>query len=320
MAEVRLSAAERMQRLLAILRYAAADADGVPIEAICERFAVGRGQLLKELDTAMMIGADSANFHDMPFEVFVDGDLVHCRLFGLERPLRLTPQEGFALLASAGALAGDDESSPLRRGLLKVAAALGVERAEALAIDVSPLGGPTGQLLAEAAEAGQQVRFDYWSYATDEVGERRVDPWRVFEAGGAWYLIGADHDRGDTRRFRIDRISDPLVLAEPVSTPAPRRLDPSVELPAARTAVLDLPPHARWVAEAYPVTEVAEQADGRLRVTLPVAGRSWLERLVLRLGEDAAVVSLHPDLGDADVAAGAARRILARYRGADRGN
>ena len=52
-------------------------------------------------------------------------------------------------------------------------------------------------------------------------------------------------------------------------------------------------------------------------VTLAVAGRSWLERLVLRIGPEARVVSIDPELGDADVVASAAERVLARYR--DRG-
>jgi hypothetical protein len=43
-------------------------------------------------------------------------------------------------------------------------------------------------------------------------------------------------------------------------------------------------------------------------VTLVVAETAWLERLLLRLGPDAVVVS-----GAADLAATAAARVLARY-------
>jgi proteasome accessory factor C len=74
--------------------------------------------------------------------------------------------------------------------------------------------------------------------------------------------------------------------------------------------VLDLAPPARWIAEQYPNLGVAEQPDGRLRVTLPVSERPWLERLLLRAGPEVTVVA-----GDATVGLAAAARVLARYRG-----
>ena len=48
----------------------------------------------------------------------------------------------------------------------------------------------------------------------------------------------------------------------------------------------------------------------RLRVTMKIAERAWLERLLLRLGPGAAVVE-----GDASLARGAAERVLRRYTG-----
>jgi predicted DNA-binding transcriptional regulator YafY len=54
----------------------------------------------------------------------------------------------------------------------------------------------------------------------------------------------------------------------------------------------------------------AEEPDGRLRVTFTVVGDRWLERVLLRLGPEAEVVS-PGDLRDAG--RDAARRVLARY-------
>jgi proteasome accessory factor C len=83
----------------------------------------------------------------------------------------------------------------------------------------------------------------------------------------------------------------------------PRASDPRV--------VLDLSPDARWVVSQYPVDDATELDDGRVRVTLAISARPWLERLLVRLGPDAEVVEADPSLA----AAGrdAARRILARY-------
>jgi proteasome accessory factor C len=55
---------------------------------------------------------------------------------------------------------------------------------------------------------------------------------------------------------------------------------------------------------------VEELGEGRLRVTMRIAERPWLERLLLRLGRGAAVVE-----GDAGVVREAAAKVLARYSG-----
>jgi predicted DNA-binding transcriptional regulator YafY len=64
------------------------------------------------------------------------------------------------------------------------------------------------------------------------------------------------------------------------------------------------------VAEQYPNEGVEVRADGRLRVTLRVGERAWLERLLLRAGAAATLVE-----GDPTIVADAARRILHNYRG-----
>jgi proteasome accessory factor C len=313
----RLDAAGRIQRLLAILQWAAQAGDrGVTVDELCARFGLAADQLVAELEMASMIGADSIHYDEMPFEAFVDGDRVVVRLFSFARPLRLTPAEGLALVAAADALVDHDDPSdpPLRRALVKLAGLLGIEPGETVDVNLDPEGGDTGRTLARATADRRRVRFRYWTYGRDVVAERTVDPWGVFEADGAWYLIGRDLGVDEERRFRLDRIEGVDVLDER-AVAAPRGLDRSVRVSGdAPVAVLDLPPHARWVAEAHPVLDVVPGSDGRLQVTLAVAGRSWLERLLLRIGPDVRVVALDPELGSVDVVAAAASRVLARYR------
>ncbi|QXC62034.1 WYL domain-containing protein [Aquihabitans sp. G128] len=312
----RVTAGTRIQRLLAILQWAAGQPDGVPITELCDRFGLARPELVKELEMAAMIGADSLHYDEMPFEVIVEDGRVWVRLFSFDRPLRLTPAEGLALVAAADALVADDaaDDSPLWRALSKLAALLGIEPGEAVDVDLDPEGGATGRLLAEAIAAGRQVRFTYWSYGRDVVEDRVVDPWRVFAVQGLWYLAGRAVERDEPRRFRLDRMEAVQQLDEPAK-PAPADLAATVRIPdRLPQIVLDLPADARWVAEAYPVVAVEPSTDGRLVVTLAVAGRSWLERLLLRLGPTAHVVRIDPELGEGDVLADAAARVLARYR------
>jgi hypothetical protein len=63
----------------------------------------------------------------------------------------------------------------------------------------------------------------------------------------------------------------------------------------------------------YPVEAVETRADGRLRVTLAISARPWLERLLLRLGHRARVVEVMGDKDLAKCASEAAQRVLARY-------
>jgi hypothetical protein len=61
------------------------------------------------------------------------------------------------------------------------------------------------------------------------------------------------------------------------------------------------------------VDDVSTTEEGRLRVTLPVSGRSWLERLLLQLGPRARLVEVWGDVALAACGPEAARRVLSRY-------
>ena len=305
----------RIHRLLAMLRHAAGCADGVTVAELAARFGVDEATVGADLAMAQMIGGDSPNYDDMPFDVFVDGDRVHATLFSFQHALRFSVDEGLALLASADALlaGSDDPSEPLARALRKVGSALGLEDGEAIDVAVDPDGGEAGRLLQGAIEGRRRVRFTYWSYARDVVSPRRVEPWRVGVDGGAWYLVGLDVDKAVERRFRLDRM-DALTVIDEVAAPPPKGVSADVEIPeAGPQAVLDLPAEAAWVLEAYPVVSSQPRPDGRIEVTLAVAGASWLERLLLRVGPAARLVRIDPEIGDLDLLAGVARRILSRY-------
>jgi proteasome accessory factor C len=311
----RINASARVQRLLAMLQWAAARPEGVEVDELCERFRLSSSALVKELDLASMVGADSPEYHDMPFEVFVEDGRVYVRLFSFRRALRLTPAEGLALVAAADVLVDDDDSdSPLARALHKLADLLGIEPGQAVDVDLDPEGGDDGRTLRQAIADRCRVAFTYWTYGRDAVARRTVDPWQLFESGGSWYLTAHDPAAGGERRFRLDRMEDLELLEEPASAP-PKGLTAALAVgEAAPRVVLDLAPAAGWVAEAHPVEAAEARPDGWSRVTLAVSGSPWLERLLLQLGPDAEVVEIDDELGDARIASAAATRVLARYR------
>jgi len=310
-----LTAQERLRRMLAIVPWVAGQPEGATVEEICARFDLEPDQLQACLDTVFMVGVHPYT-PDALVDVLVDHDRVRIHLPDFfTRPLRLTPAQAFALLAAGRSLQsvpGADPTGPLARGLDKLAASLGPETPTAVEIDLGDASADALATLQSAVEAGRRVELDYYSYGRDAHGVRTVDPWKVHAQQGQWYLDAWCHASGDRRSFRLDRIRSVTPLDETFERPPdpgpaevfrPRPDDPRV--------VLDLAPSATWVVGQYPVEEVEERPDGRVRVTLAVAARAWLERLLLNLGAQVEVVSAPADLADAGPAA--ARRVLARY-------
>jgi proteasome accessory factor C len=74
------------------------------------------------------------------------------------------------------------------------------------------LAGRLGKL--EAAISKQRtIKFTYWSISRDDVGERTLNPYALFQDNGAWYVVGQDLDRDDIRTFRVSRIRGDIRFA-----------------------------------------------------------------------------------------------------------
>jgi proteasome accessory factor C len=315
----RLSATDRVRRMLAIVPWVAAHDEGVPIDEICERFDVDRDRLMDDLGTASMVGV-APYTPDLMIEVLVEDDRVWIVLpMAFDRAFRLTPDEGLALLAAGSSLlamaatSDSADAGPLASALAKIAGLLDVDPDDALRIELGRADSETLAALRSAIADHRQVELDYYSFGRDDHAVRLVDPARLWSDAGQWYLSGYCHLAADDRVFRLDRIRDLTVgeVVSPTSTPGTSwpgfqagDSDPRI--------VIDLTPNARWVLSEYPLEAVTELDDGNVRVTLAVSARPWLERLLVRLGPDATIVTADPTLLDAG--ADAARRILARYQ------
>lgn len=312
----RVSANDRFRRVLALVPWIA-ERDGPTVAEICARFGMTRAQLLADLDVVLLVGLHPFT-PDEYVDVVVEDNRVWIHLLpgSFARPLRLTPEQGVALVAAGStllALPGVEADGALARGLAKLRALLAVEGDEALAIEVGPAPGQTLALLQQAANARRQIEIDYYTYGRDERKVRVVDPYLVHADQGQWYLTGFCHLAGAERLFRIDRIAEARLLEggfdPPVDPPDPvifhtRPDDPWV--------TLELDQAAAWVVDQYVVESVEHLDSGRLRVRLAVSAPAWLERLLVRLGPAVTIVEADPTLASV-TAPPAARRILARY-------
>ncbi len=318
----RETAGDRMRRVLAIVPWIVAN-PGQKVAHVAARFGLTEEQLLADLGVVYMVGLPPYS-PDALVDVQIDDEgRVTIRLADFfSRPLRLSPGQGLALLASSDGLLsvpGTDPDGALARALTKLGGAIGIGgETGGTQLDVH-LGAAEGRMLDQlrnAATSGTEVELSYYSYGRDAYSTRAVAPWRVFADSGNWYVHGWCHQAEGERIFRVDRIESIVELERPASVRPddadegraifhPQENDPRI--------TLDLEPGASWVVDSYPCEDVTELGDGRLRATLVVTAVPWLERLLIRLGRSAAVVEAS-GLPDAErLAEQTAGRILARY-------
>jgi proteasome accessory factor C len=308
-------AQDRLARLLAIVPWVAA-ADGPAISEVCDRFGVSERDLMADLDLLFLCGV-----HPFTPDALIEVDVADGRVWirfadYFRRPLRLTAPEGLALLGAGAALdaiPGGAADGALSRALAKLEDVLGMSRDEALDVTLGAAPPAVLDALRQAAAVRRKVDIDYYSSGRDGRSRRVIHPWRVHNTAGQWYVTGWCELAEAERLFRVDRIRAAVVLDDTFAPPEQARPARDGDLyhpgPDDALVVLDLAPTARWVAEQYPNEGVEVLDDGRLRVRLRTGQRAWLERLLLRAGTDTVAVE-----GGAGVRAGAAERILARYR------
>ncbi len=315
-----------MRRVLAVVPWIVAN-PGRKVNEVAERFGLSEKELLDDLGVVYMVGLPPYS-PDALVDVQIDDEgRVTIRLADFfSRPLRLTPGQGLALVASSDGLLsipGTDPDGALARALAKLGAVLGIDGDDARRrVDVH-LGAAEDQILARlrhAAAAGSEVEIDYHSYNRDARSRREIAPWRVFSDAGNWYLHAWCHRAEGERIFRLDRIAGLTELDRPAAARPddsdegqgmifhPRQDDPRI--------TLELGPEAAWVVQTYPCEDVVETTDGAIRATLVVTAVPWLERLLIRLGSSVRVVEAVGLDGAERLAARTAARILTRY-GAD---
>jgi predicted DNA-binding transcriptional regulator YafY len=67
--------------------------------------------------------------------------------------------------------------------------------------------------LEGAISKQRTVKFPYWSISRDEERERTVNPYALFQDGGAWYVVGQDLDADEERTFRVSRMRGEIRFA-----------------------------------------------------------------------------------------------------------
>jgi len=314
------TATARLSRLLTMVPWLV-NRQGIDLEEAAAGLGVTPAQLEADLNLLFLCG-----YGQMPDEL-IDARWEGGRVYvtnaeTIERPLRLGRDEAVTLMVGLQALLnvpGLGERDAVERALAKITDAAGQAGEGAARVLVDIEDGAAPEHLAQARQAvveHRRIHLRYLVPGRDESTERDVDPIRVVNLDGRWYLEGWCHRAADTRMFRMDRVEELAVLDVDGTPPAgvtARDLSEGVfrASPDDLVVTVRLLPGAGWVSDYYPVESVTDEGGGTLLATLRTGDTAWLRRLMWRLGGRAVVVE--PAELAAEVAAGAEAALQA-YR------
>jgi len=315
------TSADRLGRLLNLVPYLQAR-PGVSVAEAADDLGVTDRQLREDLELLWMCGLPGYGPGDL-IDMAFDGDRVTLTYdAGMDRPLRLTPDEALALVVALRLLAetpGMAHRDAIARALAKIEHAAGDLGGAPVAVRL-PGNDDRLEAFRGAVERRRALRITYYTATRDESTERVVDPMRVLVVGGRAYLEAWCRRAKAVRLFRVDRIDASTELDEPARVP------PQARPTDVRTGVLfrptpDLPlvtlrvgRGARWITEHYPCEEVVKGPGEHWTVSLRATDLTWARRLVLGLGPEVTVVG-PPELAEA--VGTEARAALAAYAASD---
>lgn len=295
-------APERLTRLLTMVPWLLTR-QGVDLERAARDLGVGVDQIRADLDLIFMCGLPGHMPDDLIDVSYDSGQVYVSNADAIDRPLRLGRDEALALIVALRALAEGVPPSrrdAVDRALAKLETAAGDVAVSASDLQVRTVTNAEEEdLLARLGEAlrdRRRVHLRHLVASRDESTERDVDPMRLVQVDGRWYLEGWCHRASDTRLFRLDRIEALEVLDVDGTPPrdAPQRdVSAGAFVPSAEGTLVevDLHPSAAWVAEYFVLESATDLDGGGQRIALRAADPGQLVRLVRRLGGAAVIVS-----------------------------
>lgn len=215
---------DRLGRLLNLVPYLLTR-PGIAVATAAADLAVTERQLREDLELLWLCGLPGYGPGDL-IDMALDGDRITITYdAGIDRPLRLTPEEALSLVVALRLLAqtpGMSQRDAITRALAKIEEAAGAEADAPVTVG---LRGDNDRLedLRSAVERRRALQITYYTASRDETTQRVVDPMRVLVVGGRPYLeawcrtAGGSDCSGPTGSTRASKPERP-----PPSRPQPR--------------------------------------------------------------------------------------------------
>lgn len=153
--------------------------------------------------------------------------------------------------------------------------------------------------LTEAIAKGRTVQLRYFTASRNTTTRREVDPYRLWYANGALYLVAHCHLRDSVRLFAVERIKSCTPTSHAFQLPLHFDLDAYVGdalrvmrgKPVTVELLFDKATTA-WVKDRtwHPSQQTVLEKGGRLRMTLTVAATPELVGWLLTFGGDVTII------------------------------
>jgi proteasome accessory factor C len=295
----------RLVTLASILIHAGRAGEPVSIEDVCEKLQLSEEELHEDVNVLNVV-----NFGGGSYVLYAEikeaqdggGGIIEVDpepySDNFDRPARLLPVEGKALVAAIDLVGEHIPEGSLSSARERIVAALGEDPMEQ-GLQVAHAAGDDAdlaRLVSTAIVEHRLIELEYYKQNEDEISHRTVEPYALTNGREGWYVACFDPERDGVRHFRLDRVKR-AQISEQTFEPRPE-VDPAAEVDgwlrtgevqASRSArVWVSPERARWAREARRV--VGERADGSVVVELSFAGVDWLVGEILKEAGDAAVL------------------------------
>ncbi len=173
-----------------------------------------------------------------------------------------------------------------------------------ISLELGPVAVPDPDVFACVVDALVQRRRLRMTYTTASRGateSRTIEPYRVYNARGDWYVAAFDDRRRAVRDFALHRIRAPELLKTPFEPPegfdfeAYKAAALGVEKGgrATQVAIRFSPLQARWIREKrwHASARIQEELGGGCVLRMRVAGLDEVRRWVMQFGAEAEVLA-----------------------------
>jgi predicted DNA-binding transcriptional regulator YafY len=157
----------------------------------------------------------------------------------------------------------------------------------------------------EACEGRKQLELTYFAPSTGDTTLRHIDPYRLLESRGTWYIVGYCHMRKALRMFALHRIRDYQVMEKTFEADAQINVDDWIESAFQLQHGDDLQhvkihfasPSSRYIRERvwHPSQQLTEDENDGCILEFDTLSLDEVKRWVLTYGAEALVIE-PPDL------------------------
>lgn len=297
-----MSKYERMARLLKIITLVKANPK-------LNRFDLAR---ICEVNSVRTIQRDINTLNVAEVPIYWSGEGYEIMPGFFLPPLALKLEEALALIISAKAYGtgeGKFHENVLESAIAKIIGTLPEttrtlleEDSEKIEIESREMSDSNGFVnrLHEAIFNKEQLRIVYYSYSSNQVSERIIDPYALTFRGRAWYLAAHCHTRNQILLFRTNRIekiqNTGMTFDYPEDFSLKDYMAKSWKVMNGEETKVVVKFHARvapLVKEVkwHSTQQIDDLPDGSILYTATVAGTKEISFWILSYGADAEVIS-----------------------------